>query len=161
MADRPQRLCTAPGCGEVAAPGGRCAEHARHGVRARKEKHGFFDARWERFRQLLKAQGNVICQRVNEGRRCIAATYFFHHILEASAFPQFAMDWRNIVGVCRSCHPRPTDKDQGVYVPTLYRPPMSNEPLAFDVVQPGEVVPANVELWCVENRRRLLTGYRQ
>ena len=126
--------------------------------RSRRESSGtdFFNANWERFRQQLMGLGNVICQRVNDGRRCIAAVYFFHHILEAEKHPQFALDWRNVVGVCRSCHPRPTDRDQGEYVPTLYRPPMASEPLPETLCQPGERVSQGVELWNVANRRSVL-----
>jgi len=163
MADRTPRKCLHAGCSLLGSwPSGRCLEHenaariAQNSARARRDPVPRSD--WERFRQLLFAQGNVICQRVVDGRRCTRPVHAFHHILERESYPDLALDWRNVVGVCESHHQRPHDLDQGTYVPTLYRAPMSDEPRPEWEVQPGELVLRGAVLWDRAERMKALLG---
>ena len=163
MADRVPKKCLCPGCSLLGAwAAGRCPEHeqaarlAQNAARARRDPVPRGD--WEKFRKMLFAQGNLICQRVVDGRRCKNPTTVFHHILDREHFPTLALDWRNVVGVCAGHHQRPHDIDQGAYVPTLYAPPMSTEPRPEWQVQPGELVPRDAVLWLQAERRKVLLG---
>lgn len=82
--------------------------------------------------------------------------YIFHHILPAEARPELAFDWRNVVGVCQGCHPRPDDADQGLYVPTMWRTPMSSEPLPELSVLPGQAPKQGQGLWSLAERSKAL-----
>jgi hypothetical protein len=72
------------------------------------------DRVWQPFKLSLKALGNVFCQRVDaNGRRCTRPVYFFHHIIALEQRRDLGVHHENVVGVCASCHPRPSDSDQG------------------------------------------------
>jgi hypothetical protein len=150
---RPDRICEHPGCGAQGQwDGSYCPDHARERKNDRTRNRGSLNADWERFRKYLMACGNVFCQRVHMGVRCSKQAYAFHHIIESAARPDLNLDRRNVVGTCRGCHPRPTDRDQGQWVPTLWRTPMSAEPVPSMVCAPGERVPDGVALWTLKER---------
>jgi len=120
-------------------------------------------AAWHRLRANLKAQGNTCCQWIGpDGRRCTEPTWAFHHILSAGERQDLTYNQRNVVGVCMGHHPKPNEPDQhrgGVgFVPTLWRAPMSNEPVPEAICQPGATLPMNrwSELWTVENTEAAL-----
>lgn len=155
----PNRICM--DCGVVFTPGAqahwRCDSCYKNKGRQRDKetKQGnVYDHRWEKFKRVLVSLGNVVCQRVNNGVRCNRPMAMFHHILEAQQFPQFAYDWRNVVATCKPCHPHPENQDQGIWVPTLWRPPMTFEPLPLPLVEPNKEVPRAVQhlLWTRDNR---------
>lgn len=149
MADRPPRKCTYPGCKTIGRfASAYCPDHQRQQDHERKLRHPALSNHraWESFRQYLFACGNVVCQRVVDGRRCTRPTKIFHHLIAADSRPDLAFDWHNVVGVCASCHPRPEDKDQGKYVPTLWRVPMSDDRIEVQVL-PGQVVTQETVLW--------------
>lgn len=161
----PNRLCA--DCGKVFAPGAQahyrcdeCFRKQRTNRRLETKEAGIYNVDWDRLKNHLRGCGNVICQRVENGVRCTRPVWAYHHILEAKDFPQFAYDWRNLVGVCRSHHPRPGEADQGIYIPTLYRAPMSFDPLPLPLVEPGREVPRDKQplLWTRENRLAQLSG---
>jgi hypothetical protein len=168
LTSRPPRVCLYPGCGETGdwvPHGGRCPKHRRGTDIARAAQGGpsLNTPTWERMRQSLIGVGNVHCQRIGpcpgEARpdvRCSNSVYIFHHIISRAQRPDLMYHPRNIVGVCRSCHPKPDDGDQGRFVPTLWRTPMSDEPVPPLVCVPGEKVPAFVERWTLANRLVLL-----
>ena len=167
MPDRIPRKCNAPGCPNFGVyAGGYCPDHLRtHEVGRKKPKLNIYDARWEQLKKLLRGYGNTVCQRIGpcpgEDRpdvRCTNPVYFFHHIIDAEAYPHLAHDQRHIVGVCKSCHPAPGAGDQGVYVPTLWRTPMTNEELPAPLCLPGEAVTREQKalLWSLAERRAAL-----
>ncbi len=112
--------------------------------------------KWLHFREYLTACGNVICQHVGDGGvRCHRPVEFWHHILDKEEFPQFQLDQRNVVGVCREHHPNTPGDPGGIdYVPTLWSAP--GEPAPKMISLPGERVPPGTELWNLANRKKLL-----
>jgi hypothetical protein len=156
LTDRPPRKCLAPGCPEIGQfTRGRCPDHTRANTRAKlqEKRKDYLNAAWDKFRRTLLGCCNVVCQWVDrDGRRCAKATEIFHHIISVDERANLAYHHENVVGVCRSHHPRPTDEDQGRFVPTLWRAPMSADPLPEWKVGPGESAKPGHELWTLANR---------
>lgn len=164
MATRPPRSCLK--CGAAHTNRGWYCESCGPPPRERpasSDPRIHETAAWHRLRENLRAQGNVFCQHVDgDGRRCTEPVWGFHHIIEGGSRPDLILNQRNIVGLCRGHHPKPADRDQlkgGVgYVPTLWRTPMSGEPLPETICQPGAVLGMSRwhELWTAENREEEL-----
>ncbi len=153
ITSRPDRKCSTPGCGNFGnyvGAGGHCPDHSKQRDRTRRDA-GFFNATWDKFRAKL-LQLNPICQRVVNGKRCTRPATVAHHIIELEQRKDLAYSQLNVVAVCASCHPRPADRDQGKFVPTLWHEFMSTEPLPVDVCKPGDVPPRDLVLWMVSER---------
>ena len=164
MADEPKVFCLEPYCPELLpyGSGSRCAKHRRE-ANARRKTSPWYSADGQRFRDHLKGCGNTICQRVVNGVRCKDVARFFHHIIDQKAQPRLIFDYRNVVAVCDSHHPPDTDSEQDSYeyVPTVYRAPMTYDPLPEPVAWPGMKVPDGKSglLWTRPNRlRELVSG---
>jgi hypothetical protein len=81
-------------------------------------------AAWiKRFRPSFLGAGNVICQRLEHGQRCRWPTEILHHLQSPEERPDLMYNYKNVVGLCRGCHP--SDKGtphwvEGVdYAPTI------------------------------------------
>ncbi len=168
ITSRPDRKCMQPGCPNIGnwKDSAYCPDHSKD--YPRQKAHGLRDKWWLKF-IALHTQLNPICQRVGpcpgeprHGHLCGKPVYYRHHLIEVEHRPDLRLDQRNVVGVCSSCHVRPGDRDQGRYIPTRWRTPMSDEPIP-DLMLPGEVVPKGVVLWTVSERLAALgedlTGY--
>jgi|GEM_PF-6453029 5-methylcytosine-specific restriction endonuclease McrA len=156
MTERPTRKCGNPQCFTFGPwKNGYCDLHGRRQDNARKEGRRWTE--WQKFIDHgLRSFSDAFCQRVNGfGKRCDRPVKFWHHIVEVRERPDLELNWRNVVGVCPSCHPRPTDKDQGRFLPTLWRDFGSSDAVPQPLVKPGQTVPRDVELWDLENRRAL------
>ena len=155
MPNRIPKIC-ACGCGGETNGDTYLPGHNRKQDNGTDRKAGRNWAAWERLKDFLKSLCNVICQWVGtDGVRCTKPVYIFHHIIEVSVRPDLELNWQNVVGVCKNHHPTPNAKDQGQFTPTLYRTPMSDEPLPLIVAAPGQKVPKDLVLWTRENRLEL------
>jgi hypothetical protein len=80
---------------------------------------------------MLRGRGNVICQKIENGKQCTRPVEIFHHIISPRENPALMYDPRNIVGVCRQHHP-PTEGEpkenlprlREIYVPTIWSDPI-------------------------------------
>lgn len=162
MPDRMPTKCLDPRCSNIGHyhnTGGRCPQHRETG--AERQKNRDLGPRWENFKKLLRGCGNTICQRVDVyGFRCKNPVKFFHHILDVFSRSDLQVHPENVVGVCEHCHPTPQAQDQGRFVPTLWRTPMTDEPLPVMVAIPGQKVPPSLVLWTLANRlERFSSGH--
>src|SRR5262249_3310742 len=136
LTDRPPRICATVGCGAIGVwDGGHCPKHTAANRKSRKVFRHLGTAASERFRASVLAL-NSVCQRVGpcpgerrDGVRCTNPASIVHHLLEVEQRPDLEMDQRNVVCVCAHCHVRFAANDQGRYVPTLWRTPMSDDPV--------------------------------
>lgn len=162
MPTRMDRKCNKPDCFEFGNwAGGYCPAHVRSKVsdRQNRDRHGLetCDPRWLKFISRLKAQGNVLCQSVDEyGMRCTRPTWGFHHILEINVRPDLGLHQENVVGICQPCHNKVEAKpERARYVPTLWKDPGSEGPTPETLVAAGDKVPHEKlgMLWTLMNRR--------
>jgi hypothetical protein len=115
-------------------------------------------ADWKRrFRPTLLSF-NPMCQRVNNGVRCRNGSNTGHHIIEAGKLAAIGRfhDQRFVVALCDSCHPHPDDKDQGVYIPTVWA--VGDEKIPEALGQPGRTLTLEQthKLWSLNERRSFL-----
>jgi hypothetical protein len=114
---------------------------------------------WDKFTGSLKAYGNVICQHVDlyTGVQCRDMAEITHHILAADTYPQFLLDWRNVVRVCRKHHPQ-TKGDDGkcLYIPTTWPISLGGNPPV--TVCAGQRIPPGTEVWSLSSVRKRLLG---
>ncbi len=143
MAERLPRICREPGCCERTRDrSGFCNAHV--GKNYVTERVRAYDkdrkqdpvwklyncADWRRFTMSLEANGNVICQRIDDGKRCTQLVEIWHHIVSPRVRPSLMYTASNVVGVCRQHHPitegeppENLDRLAEIYVPTVWRPP--------------------------------------
>ena len=157
MSNRIPKIC-ACGCGGETKGDAYLPGHKRNSSRSRDRQANRLptnSSQWTRFTLVLKHL-NQFCQSVDEdGYRCREVLWGFHHILPAEDYPSLAMHPENVVGVCLSCHNKAeAHPERSRFVPTLWRTPMSDEPLPQIIFKPGEKIPPGVELWTPENRRK-------
>ncbi len=161
MPSRIPRRCGNPQCRTVGIfDSGYCdpCKHERSAKKyaERKREGRVFNADDDRFRESVKMQ-NVFCQRVNNGVRCRRPSVIIHHLLEVASRPDLKYETANVVMVCQSCHPRPDDADQGVFVPTCST--IMGIVIQEDLgVFPGYLVTAAQEkqLWSRETQAKVL-----
>lgn len=117
MPERFQKVCNEPGCiVRTANRGGYCDQH--HNDNARKRRRTIYDkerkqdavsrgynAVWDKLKTMLRGRGNVICQKIEDGKQCTAPVEIFHHIISPRENPALMYAPRNIVGLCRQHHP--------------------------------------------------------
>jgi hypothetical protein len=163
FADRPKKYCIEQGCPNLISYGAgpRCPDCEKKSAsmhNRRPMKLALYNRTdWKRLREQLTSMGNSICQRVSASDwvRCRNVAYAWHHIIEAEENnSELWYDWRNLVAVCHSCHPRRMDEDQGAFVPTIYRTPFSNDPVPEALGAPGAVLTAEqmAKLWTKAER---------
>lgn len=166
FADRAKKYCIEVGCPNQLpyGSGPRCpactAKSAQDHNRRPMKRMLYNSDDWKRLVTSLKSMGNSICQRVDSSTwvRCRGVTYAFHHILEAEENNrELWYEPQNLVGVCHSCHPKRSDEDQGMFVPTIYRQPFSLDPVPEALAQPGSILTAEQmkQLWTKANRLEL------
>ena len=115
---------------------------------------------WERFKKLLRMNGNAACQHIDKytNRRCIFSVEIFHHLLDAEAYPQFRLDPRAVVGVCRAHHPQEVGGEPinsgNRYVPTLWSNP--GEPYAKEYTAPGQTLNPGEPFWTLDTQKAAL-----
>jgi hypothetical protein len=99
---------------------------------------------------------NPFCQRVNDWVRCRNQATIIHHVIPAEKLASVGrfFDAKFLVAVCDSCHPRPKDFDQGVYIPTVWLDFMSEDPVPEALGQPGLKLTAEQmgKLWSLPER---------
>jgi HNH endonuclease len=162
MANRIPRRCAFVGCHEVGVFNGPyCDDHKAQSSREHiaRRRYKIDERQWTALKDYLKGIGNVICQRVIDGERCRKGIWCFHHIVPVEVREDLAFTWENIVGLCHACHSSVEhgDPEAALYVPTLWRTPMSEEPVPNIVVMPGAMITSEQEaiLWSLSNRLAL------
>jgi hypothetical protein len=143
MGERFQKRCNEPGCVlRTAHRSGYCEQHQKDNTRKRqraiydRERHQDavskgYNATWGKIKTMLRGRGNVICQKIENGKQCTRPVEIFHHIISPRENPALMYDPRNIVGVCRQHHP-PTEGEpkenlprlREIYVPTIWSDPI-------------------------------------
>jgi hypothetical protein len=112
------RYCRERGCSERHNDAsGYCAKHqgnntlllARNERNSEKQKNdpifGLYNcAAWRRFKEALAGYGNVICQRIENGKRCTRPVEIYHHIFSPRERRDLMYTPSNIRGVCRQHH---------------------------------------------------------
>jgi hypothetical protein len=142
MPGRFYRYCRERGCSERHNdPSGYCAKHQANNtlLLARKERNAeaqknnpIFDlynrAPWRRCKEALAGYGNVICQRIENGKRCTRPVEIYHHIFDPKDRPDLMYSPSNIRGVCRQHHPNTSGEPKEnlvrlaeIYAPTIWR----------------------------------------
>ena len=122
-------------------------------------RRGRYPAQYDKFRDAVKAYGNVFCQHVESGTRirCRNLAEILHHLLAADDYPQFLTNHKKRVRVCRSHHPHTTGDPGGIeYTPTIWPAMLGGAPRVDTI--PGERVPGEVILWTLASQRRILLG---
>jgi 5-methylcytosine-specific restriction protein A len=134
MPERFKRRCNEPGCLEKTTDrSGYCEAHRRDNqqVRARaaydSDRHKdpiarLYNATWDKLKAMLRARGNVICQRLENGRQCTRPVEIYHHKVSPRKDVSLMYAPPNVIGLCRQHHP----PDEGTpwwvegvdYVPT-------------------------------------------
>ena len=137
----------------------RSASKTRHNQLSagRRKRYGYeYEAKYV---PALKAYGNVLCQFVDSftRRRCTEMADITHHLLDADAYKQFLTNHKNTVRVCRAHHPNsPGDPGNILYVPTIWPEMLGGAPRVD--IGPGEIVPAEIQLWTLATQRKILFG---
>lgn len=133
MPNKPSKPCRI--CGKATLSGeAECEQHSGESSRRYSQSRGWADKTihgsrdWKRFKELLRSNGNVQCQRLlPDGSRCLAVVEIYHHLQSVEARPDLAYDATNVIGLCRSHHPAtagtPDWKPSVDYVPTVYTAP--------------------------------------
>lgn len=136
MPERFQRVCREGGCMvRTNSRSGYCLNHEKDNTQKQwraiydKERHAdpvqklYTGIAWERIKNMLRARGNVICQR----RGCMHFVEIYHHIISPREDPTLMYAPRNIVGVCRQHHPNTEGEPKEnlgrldeVYRPTIW-----------------------------------------
>jgi hypothetical protein len=107
-----------PDCGQPSVRGARyCEKHvqnnaattARREANTLRNRHdsvgGMYDRQpWPGF-QARMIRNNVICQRLNRGVRCRNLSKIVHHLIGPRQRPDLFVDPKNVVCLCRHCHP--------------------------------------------------------
>jgi hypothetical protein len=143
MADRIPRICRQYGCFERTRDrSGFCAAHATSNyvtdarkrfdhVRAKDPVWRLYNhTAWRRFKASLSGNGNVLCQRIENGRRCNRLVEIWHHIISPKVRPDLMYTASNVVGVCRQHHPTTEGEPPEnlgrlaeIYIPTVWNAP--------------------------------------
>lgn len=107
---------------------GYCDEHkaaARNKLAANRPGYMENTSAWKRFKEALRGNGNVLCQRIEHGERCNQPVEIYHHLLGSNQRPDLIFDPQNVIGLCRGHHPNTDgtpDWKPGVdYVPTIWQ----------------------------------------
>lgn len=118
MAERIQQMCREPGCLERTADrSGYCAAHQLNNSRKQqravydRERHSdpvarlYGTARWAKLKTMLRHRGNLICQRIVDGKQCTRYAEIYHHLVSPKDDVSLMFSPHNICGVCRQHHP--------------------------------------------------------
>ena len=80
---------------------------------------------WGKFCASLKAQGNIICQKITDGVRCQNLAAISHHLISPKENRELFLSPSNVIRLCRDHHPdspgTPHWKVGVDYVPTIYK----------------------------------------
>lgn len=142
MPSRFYRYCRERGCAERHNDiSGYCEKHRANNsfLQARAQRDAdrkkddpvwklYNSSAWRRLREAFFGYGNVICQRIENGKRCTRPTEILHHIFSPRERPDLFFSPSNIRGVCRQHH----DDSDGekkenlprlaeIYAPTIWR----------------------------------------
>ena len=140
MPERFQKICRESGCTvRTNSRSGYCPAHEKDNARARQraeydaERHKgpfknlYTRVAWARLKSMLRNRGNVICQRIVDGKQCTHYVEIFHHVISPEEDVSKMYDWHNIRGVCRQHHPNtPGEPKQNlfrldeIYAPTIW-----------------------------------------
>jgi 5-methylcytosine-specific restriction endonuclease McrA len=139
VTERAYRYCKQPGCNvRFRDVGWYCPSHkddnmVTQGARRRKAADPIWKlyncAAWTRFTAKFKSDGNIICQRLNDGIRCTSPTAVLHHLVSPRHNPARMYDPTNVVGLCKHCHITTDGEPEQnlkrlheLYVPTIWKP---------------------------------------
>ena len=79
-------------------------------------KDGFYSlARWRKLRSNFLAR-NPLCADpfgIHKERKEVVAAWHVDHVIPRSARPDLEYDWKNLQGLCVSCHSKKTAREQG------------------------------------------------
>ena len=105
-------------------------------------------AAWDNFRKVMRANGNIFCQRIEDGIRCERPATVGHHLVSPRDDRSLVYNHNNVVMVCAHHHPREAgDSPDNEYVPTLMTPPGQGIKIPEWYPQPGQQVPRDCPRW--------------
>jgi hypothetical protein len=64
-----------------------------------------YGSRWEKFKHILVANGNVICARIVDREQCRVPVEIFHHLISPKNRPDLMFCHENVIPLCRQHHP--------------------------------------------------------
>lgn len=122
MPERFYKYCCQGGCPERTNDrSGYCASHRqqnevaiqariRDAIRKKNDPSQkiYHSQQWERFKLAFRAAGNVICARIENGKKCQRPADLIHHLRGVRSYPHLAFSFENCRPCCKNCHP-PTD----------------------------------------------------
>jgi hypothetical protein len=140
MPERFKKVCNEPGCiVRTSNRGGYCDQHQKDNSRKRrtaaydKERHSdpiskLYNAVWDKTKLMLRGRGNVICQKLENGKQCTRPSEIYHHLVSPRENPALMYVPRNVVGLCQQHHPpdegTPWWKEGVDYVKTIWSDPV-------------------------------------
>jgi len=153
MPKSPPVACTGPCNGRNLAYDGThtCTEcrSLKNVVRYRDRKandpvHALYGWRWEKCKKALLGMGNVMCQRIVDGKRCQNVGQIWHHLISPRINESLMYVYANIVHVCRDHHSDILQDDPSLYVPTRVALGMAGEtnPASTEIQAPVMPAPA-------------------
>jgi hypothetical protein len=131
MPTAPPVACTGSCNGRTVVYGGDKCDACRR--KANQEKHSgeisdlyrLHKFGWGKFCASLKAQGNIICQKITDGVRCPNLAAISHHLISPKEKRELFLSPANVIRLCRDHHPdtpgTPHWKLGVDYVPTIYK----------------------------------------
>jgi hypothetical protein len=109
-------------------------------------------ATWVNFRKTMRANGNVYCQAIEDGRRCRRPATVGHHLISPREDRTLVYNHNNVVMVCAHHHPRTAgDTPDHEYVPTLMGLPGQGIKIPAWYPQPDDIVTADCPRWHCKN----------
>lgn len=131
MPMRAKKPCAAPMCpGLVQPPVRYCERHAHLEKKIAKRRYEekrndetwmlYQTPEWKRFRAWFLTQ-NVICQLIEDGRRCTNVATVVHHLKAVRKHPELLLVASNCVGLCAGHHdhrPGEDENDERQFAPT-------------------------------------------
>jgi hypothetical protein len=140
MPNRLEQVCRESGCFKRTRDrSGYCADHQKANT-AKEAKKLYYHERdandpvrklygtpWKHFVEWLETQGNVMCQRLEDGEQCNRFKDLYHHLISPRTRPDLMLDPKNVIGLCRQHHPdtdgTPEWREGVDYIPTVCRLP--------------------------------------
>jgi hypothetical protein len=122
MSNRARMRCRVAGCSELVR-GKYCQKHLHDNARSNQETDPcYLTSEWRKFTKWIQMK-NCICQRINNGVRCMNPSTLTHHLISPKIAPSRLCDPTNVCALCAGCHPKtdtPFWREDKDFVPTVY-----------------------------------------